>query len=113
MFKTRISASSSQFTEGRGSGTRPTKTRRQTNVGVVERAPHSRSSSTQLASQVHARALSHIFAFFFLASGVDAVGEVVMCVDILPQPNGEHKINVKGEQTHLLLFLFLLVFFGL
>uniref|UniRef100_A0A674NIS1 Unc-13 homolog A n=1 Tax=Takifugu rubripes TaxID=31033 RepID=A0A674NIS1_TAKRU len=29
------------------------------------------------------------------ASGVDAVGEVVMCVDILPQPNGEHKINVK------------------
>lgn len=31
------------------------------------------------------------------ASGVDAVGEVVMCVDILPQPNGEHKINVKGK----------------
>uniref|UniRef100_H3CF55 Unc-13 homolog A n=1 Tax=Tetraodon nigroviridis TaxID=99883 RepID=H3CF55_TETNG len=29
------------------------------------------------------------------ASGVDAVGEVVMCVDILPQPNGEHKITVK------------------
>uniref|UniRef100_A0A8C9YCY8 Unc-13 homolog A n=1 Tax=Sander lucioperca TaxID=283035 RepID=A0A8C9YCY8_SANLU len=29
------------------------------------------------------------------ASGVDAVGEVVMCVDILPQPNGEHKISVK------------------
>uniref|UniRef100_A0A671X0A9 Unc-13 homolog A n=1 Tax=Sparus aurata TaxID=8175 RepID=A0A671X0A9_SPAAU len=29
------------------------------------------------------------------ASGVDSVGEVVMCVDILPQPNGEHKINVK------------------
>lgn len=22
-----------------------------------------------------------------------------MCVDILPQPNGEHKINVKGEQA--------------
>lgn len=55
----------------------------------------------------------HIFLpfFFSLASGVDAVGEVVMCVDILPQPNGEHKINVKGEQTHLLLFLFLLFFF--
>uniref|UniRef100_A0A671WY96 Unc-13 homolog A n=1 Tax=Sparus aurata TaxID=8175 RepID=A0A671WY96_SPAAU len=31
----------------------------------------------------------------FTASGVDSVGEVVMCVDILPQPNGEHKINVK------------------
>ncbi|XP_006786720.1 protein unc-13 homolog A-like isoform X1 [Neolamprologus brichardi] len=29
------------------------------------------------------------------ASGVDAVGEVVMNVDILPQPNGEHKISVK------------------
>ncbi|XP_035490337.2 protein unc-13 homolog A-like isoform X1 [Scophthalmus maximus] len=29
------------------------------------------------------------------ASGVDAVGEVVMGVDILPQPNGEHKISVK------------------
>uniref|UniRef100_G3PRE4 Unc-13 homolog A n=1 Tax=Gasterosteus aculeatus aculeatus TaxID=481459 RepID=G3PRE4_GASAC len=29
------------------------------------------------------------------ASGVDAVGEVVMCVDILPQPNGEHKISIK------------------
>uniref|UniRef100_A0A673AGV3 Unc-13 homolog A n=1 Tax=Sphaeramia orbicularis TaxID=375764 RepID=A0A673AGV3_9TELE len=29
------------------------------------------------------------------ASGVDAVGEVVMHVDILPQPNGEHKISVK------------------
>ncbi|KAM8839569.1 protein unc-13 homolog A [Synchiropus picturatus] len=28
-------------------------------------------------------------------SGVDAVGEVVMHVDILPQPNGEHKISVK------------------
>lgn len=28
---------------------------------------------------------------------MDAVGEVVMCVDILPQPNGEHKINVKGR----------------
>ena len=35
----------------------------------------------------------------FTASGVDAVGEVVMCVDILPQPNGEHKINVKGERA--------------
>lgn len=33
----------------------------------------------------------------FTASGVDAVGEVVMCVDILPQPNGEHKISVKGK----------------
>uniref|UniRef100_A0A3B3CNF8 Unc-13 homolog A n=1 Tax=Oryzias melastigma TaxID=30732 RepID=A0A3B3CNF8_ORYME len=29
------------------------------------------------------------------ASGVDSVGEVVMNVDILPQPNGEHKISVK------------------
>uniref|UniRef100_A0A672HUA3 Unc-13 homolog A n=1 Tax=Salarias fasciatus TaxID=181472 RepID=A0A672HUA3_SALFA len=29
------------------------------------------------------------------ASGVDAVGEVIMNVDILPQPNGEHKISVK------------------
>uniref|UniRef100_A0AAQ5X2U5 Unc-13 homolog A n=1 Tax=Amphiprion ocellaris TaxID=80972 RepID=A0AAQ5X2U5_AMPOC len=29
------------------------------------------------------------------ASGVDAVGDVVMNVDILPQPNGEHKISVK------------------
>uniref|UniRef100_A0A667WES4 Unc-13 homolog A n=1 Tax=Myripristis murdjan TaxID=586833 RepID=A0A667WES4_9TELE len=29
------------------------------------------------------------------ASGVDSVGDVVMHVDILPQPNGEHKINVK------------------
>ncbi|CAB1424353.1 unnamed protein product [Pleuronectes platessa] len=29
------------------------------------------------------------------ASGVDSVGEVIMTVDILPQPNGEHKINVK------------------
>ncbi|KAF3858407.1 hypothetical protein F7725_011608 [Dissostichus mawsoni] len=29
------------------------------------------------------------------ASGVDAVGEVIMCVDILPQPNGEHKIGIK------------------
>uniref|UniRef100_A0A3Q3KBR0 Unc-13 homolog A n=1 Tax=Monopterus albus TaxID=43700 RepID=A0A3Q3KBR0_MONAL len=29
------------------------------------------------------------------APGVDAVGEVVMNVDILPQPNGEHKISVK------------------
>ncbi|XP_077580024.1 protein unc-13 homolog A [Stigmatopora nigra] len=28
-------------------------------------------------------------------SGVDAVGEVVMHVDILPQPNGEHKISIK------------------
>lgn len=35
----------------------------------------------------------------FTASGVDSVGEVVMCVDILPQPNGEHKINVKGEKA--------------
>lgn len=35
----------------------------------------------------------------FTASGVDTVGEVVMCVDILPQPNGEHKINVKGEKA--------------
>lgn len=32
----------------------------------------------------------------FAASGVDAVGEVVMNVDILPQPNGEHKISIKG-----------------
>ncbi|CAL8281512.1 unnamed protein product [Lota lota] len=29
------------------------------------------------------------------ASGVDAVGEVVLQVDVLPQPNGEYKINVK------------------
>uniref|UniRef100_A0A1A8DY00 Unc-13 homolog A n=2 Tax=Nothobranchius TaxID=28779 RepID=A0A1A8DY00_NOTKA len=29
------------------------------------------------------------------ASGVDAVGEVVMSLDILPQPNGEHKIGIK------------------
>uniref|UniRef100_M4AY11 Unc-13 homolog A n=1 Tax=Xiphophorus maculatus TaxID=8083 RepID=M4AY11_XIPMA len=29
------------------------------------------------------------------ASGVDPVGEVVMNVDILPQPNGEHKISIK------------------
>ncbi|XP_020778824.1 protein unc-13 homolog A-like [Boleophthalmus pectinirostris] len=28
-------------------------------------------------------------------AGVDAVGEVVMHVDILPQPNGEHKIGIK------------------
>jgi len=35
----------------------------------------------------------------FPASGVDAVGEVVMNVDILPQPNGEHKISVKGKST--------------
>lgn len=53
----------------------------------------------------------------FAASGVDAVGEVVMCVDILPQPNGEHKINVKGEQAlqispQMVLFPFLsFVFF--
>uniref|UniRef100_A0AAQ4QVA6 Unc-13 homolog A n=1 Tax=Gasterosteus aculeatus aculeatus TaxID=481459 RepID=A0AAQ4QVA6_GASAC len=33
--------------------------------------------------------------YVFAASGVDAVGEVVMCVDILPQPNGEHKISIK------------------
>lgn len=33
----------------------------------------------------------------FTASGVDAVGDVVINVDILPQPNGEHKINVKGK----------------
>ncbi|XP_030220456.1 protein unc-13 homolog A isoform X1 [Gadus morhua] len=29
------------------------------------------------------------------ASGVDAVGEVLMQVDVQPQPNGEYKINVK------------------
>uniref|UniRef100_A0A3P8W6D5 Protein unc-13 homolog A-like n=1 Tax=Cynoglossus semilaevis TaxID=244447 RepID=A0A3P8W6D5_CYNSE len=29
------------------------------------------------------------------ASGLDSVGDVVMNVDILPQPNGEHKISVK------------------
>jgi len=39
-----------------------------------------------------------IAACVFTASGVDAVGEVVMGVDILPQPNGEHKISVKGER---------------
>lgn len=33
----------------------------------------------------------------FAASAVDAVGEVVMNVDILPQPNGEHKIGIKGK----------------
>lgn len=49
----------------------------------------------------------------FAASGVDAVGEVVMCVDILPQPNGEHKISVKGkkkrnaDQTATLSFIIL------
>lgn len=42
---------------------------------------------------------THLCVCFFTASGVDAVGEVVMCVDVLPQPNGEHKINVKGEQA--------------
>lgn len=36
--------------------------------------------------------------YVFAASGVDAVGEVVMCVDILPQPNGEHKISIKGTE---------------
>lgn len=40
-----------------------------------------------------------ITGFVFAASGVDAVGEVVMNVDILPQPNGEHKIGIKGENT--------------
>ncbi|XP_062337375.1 protein unc-13 homolog A-like isoform X2 [Osmerus eperlanus] len=29
------------------------------------------------------------------ASGVEAVGEVVMHVEVLPQPNGEHKVTVK------------------
>lgn len=78
---------------------------------MLHRAP---GAAAQLASQVHARALTKAFIFSsFTASGVDAVGEVVMCVDILPQPNGEHKINVKGEQALqitpclvLLLFLF-------
>lgn len=45
---------------------------------------------------------------------MDAVGEVVMCVDILPQPNGEHKITVKGEQALPItprLGLFLVLFF--
>lgn len=96
--------------------TPPDKRRCQT--GYVERAPQSRSS-TQLASQVHARALTQALIFSsFTASGVDAVGEVVMFVDILPQPNGEHKINVKGEQAlqitpHLVLFLFPFFFFFL
>lgn len=40
---------------------------------------------------------NHLPCVSCAASGVDAVGEVVMCVDILPQPNGEHKINVKGK----------------
>lgn len=40
---------------------------------------------------------NHLPCVSCTASGVDAVGEVVMCVDILPQPNGEHKINVKGR----------------
>lgn len=89
--------------------------KRRCRAGYVERAPQSHSS-TQLASQVHARALTQALVFSsFTASGVDAVGEVVMCVDILPQPNGEHKINVKGEQplqitSHLVLFQFLFVF---
>lgn len=40
-----------------------------------------------------------VTGFVFAASGVDTVGEVVMNVDILPQPNGEHKIGIKGENT--------------
>lgn len=44
------------------------------------------------------------------ASGVDAVGEAVMCVDVLPQPNGEHKINVKGEQTEQITASLVVVF---
>lgn len=40
-----------------------------------------------------------VTGFAFAATGVDAVGEVVMNVDILPQPNGEHKIGIKGENT--------------
>lgn len=41
----------------------------------------------------------------FTASGVDSVGEVVMNVDILPQPNGEHKISVKGSGADCSLLL--------
>ncbi|KAK5910522.1 hypothetical protein CesoFtcFv8_004350 [Champsocephalus esox] len=33
----------------------------------------------------------------FTASGVHAVGEVIMCMDMLPQPNGEHRSASKVE----------------
>uniref|UniRef100_A0A3P9I968 Unc-13 homolog A n=1 Tax=Oryzias latipes TaxID=8090 RepID=A0A3P9I968_ORYLA len=56
--------------------------------------------SLRYALSLYTQATDKLIRKFILsqhvqASGVDSVGEVVMNVDILPQPNGEHKINVK------------------
>uniref|UniRef100_A0A7N6FGQ9 Unc-13 homolog A n=1 Tax=Anabas testudineus TaxID=64144 RepID=A0A7N6FGQ9_ANATE len=56
--------------------------------------------SLRYALSLYTQATDKLIRKFVLSqnaqtSGVDAVGEVVMNVDILPQPNGEHKISVK------------------
>uniref|UniRef100_A0A3Q2DBK2 Unc-13 homolog A n=1 Tax=Cyprinodon variegatus TaxID=28743 RepID=A0A3Q2DBK2_CYPVA len=56
--------------------------------------------SLRYALSLYTQATDKLIRKFILsqhaqASGVDAVGEVVMNVDILPQPNGEHKISIK------------------
>uniref|UniRef100_A0A8C4NZK1 Unc-13 homolog A n=1 Tax=Dicentrarchus labrax TaxID=13489 RepID=A0A8C4NZK1_DICLA len=53
--------------------------------------------SLRYALSLYTQATDKLIRKFVLSQSaqVDAVGEVVMCVDILPQPNGEHKISVK------------------
>uniref|UniRef100_A0A3Q4HW04 Unc-13 homolog A n=1 Tax=Neolamprologus brichardi TaxID=32507 RepID=A0A3Q4HW04_NEOBR len=53
--------------------------------------------SLRYALSLYTQATDKLIRKFVLSQSaqVDAVGEVVMNVDILPQPNGEHKISVK------------------
>uniref|UniRef100_A0A8C7ZPZ5 Unc-13 homolog A n=1 Tax=Oryzias sinensis TaxID=183150 RepID=A0A8C7ZPZ5_9TELE len=56
--------------------------------------------SLRYALSLYTQATDKLIRKFILSqhvqgTNVDSVGEVVMNVDILPQPNGEHKINVK------------------
>uniref|UniRef100_A0A7N8X379 Protein unc-13 homolog A-like n=1 Tax=Mastacembelus armatus TaxID=205130 RepID=A0A7N8X379_9TELE len=53
--------------------------------------------SLRYALSLYTQATDKLIRKFVLSQNaqVDAVGEVVMNVDILPQPNGEHKIGVK------------------
>uniref|UniRef100_A0A4W6EDR3 Unc-13 homolog A n=1 Tax=Lates calcarifer TaxID=8187 RepID=A0A4W6EDR3_LATCA len=53
--------------------------------------------SLRYALSLYTQATDKLIRKFVLSQNaqVDAVGEVVMGVDILPQPNGEHKISVK------------------
>uniref|UniRef100_A0A8C5BU01 Unc-13 homolog A n=1 Tax=Gadus morhua TaxID=8049 RepID=A0A8C5BU01_GADMO len=54
--------------------------------------------SLRYALSLYTQATDKLIRKFVLsqgAQGVDAVGEVLMQVDVQPQPNGEYKINVK------------------